>query len=274
MRHLDVASLVSVRDFAQQWEAGGRALHILVNNAGVYAMGAPRTETPQDGLEIHMATNHLGPFLLTLMLLPSLRRGAQGTKSCQGPGSDAPAGPRDGLQGALEDRTPACSGFGARIVNVSSNLHLAATGGIDRDNPLLTKGWYLSEQAYGQSKLAQILFTRELRRRLPQSSGITAVALHPGMVLTEVVRSLPVALQKLYRLVFNTILLNPEQGARASVYCATSPDVPRLAATSEGYFGADCRPVLPGPHARDDSLSQWLWDWSAEVVKLPKEADI
>ncbi|KAF5831959.1 hypothetical protein DUNSADRAFT_12354 [Dunaliella salina] len=150
IRLLDLASLQSVRAFSEQWEAEARELHILVNNAGIYAMGAPREETC-DGFEAHMGCNHLGHFLLTLSLLPSLERGAKSSGE-----------------------------LGARVVNVSSSVHMMAPRGVAISDPhLVRKGAYSSELAYGQSKLAQILFTRELRARL-QKKGLSRIHTDPA----------------------------------------------------------------------------------------------
>lgn len=244
VEQLDLASLQSVRAFAARW--GDRPLHVLVNNAGIYAMGAPRAET-QDGFEEHMGANHLGHFLLTLLLLPALRKGAA-----------SPGGPGE-----------------ARIVNVSSALHAQAVHGISPADPFLAKpGAFSSERAYTQSKLAQILFTREARRRLAEAGGpaVHLFAVHPGNVCTDVVRSLHPAVQYLYRLVLSSVLLTPSQGARASVFCATSRDAPAAAEATCGYFSSNCIAVQPSRRARDETAARWLWDWSCETVKVPAAA--
>jgi len=244
---LDLASLASVRAFCAAWEAGGkRELHILVNNAGIYAMGAPREQT-SDGFEAHMAANHLGHFLLTLSLLPALQRGA----------AAKPA-------------------FGARVVNVSSSVHMMAPKGILVNDPHLAKqGAYASELAYAQSKLAQILFTRELNARLAATQpNIHSLALHPGMVLTEVTRSLPWLIRMGNKYIMGAMLLTPIEGARASVYCATSPTAPQEGAATAGYFDANCRPLAPSLAAQDPAAALWCWRWSAQQVGLPPQLDL
>lgn len=160
---LDLSSLTSVRKFAHVWatEKQNSPVHILINNAGIFAMSAPRCET-EDGFESHIGTNHLGHFLLTLLLMPALHAGA---KDINRP---------------------------ARVVNVSSRLNLM--GKLHRENPNLTTG-YSSVVAYAQSKLAQVAFAAELSRR--SHGNVIAVAVHPGEVATDVVRSLPAFIQKL-----------------------------------------------------------------------------
>jgi retinol dehydrogenase 12 len=175
---LDLASLESVRRFASAWMSRNLPLDVLVCNAGLFAMGASRTETA-DGLEMHMATNHLGHFLLSLLLLPS-------------------------MQAASKAR-----GRPARVVSVSSRLHLM--GRLHRSDPNMTlAGSYSSLAAYAQSKLAQVCFSSELTRR--SAGSVRGIALHPGEVATEVVRTLPAPLQAAYRAIMGIILLTPAQG--------------------------------------------------------------
>ncbi|KAK9806291.1 hypothetical protein WJX72_008741 [[Myrmecia] bisecta] len=250
---LDVSSLASVRAFAQAWQQRGRPLHVLVNNAGIFSMGAARSETV-DGVEAHLGTNYLGPFLLTMLLLPALRAAAQQ---------------------AANGHPPL-----ARIVHVSSSLH--ELGIIQRgDMQLIRPRRIFSVIAYGNSKLAQILFAAEMRRRLPKDSGIVVCAVHPGEVLTDVVRSLPPAIRTLYRWIMRHILLTPTEGARSSIYCATSPDLAGLAdlAATAGdpakcYINSNCRILTPSWRALDPVMATWLWRWSAEAVKLPAEYDL
>ncbi|CAI7918163.1 unnamed protein product [Closterium sp. NIES-54] len=151
VRQVDLESLASVRAFARAWEAEARPLHVLVNNAGIFSMGAPQRLTA-DGLEEHIAVNCMCPLLLSLLLLPSLLRA-----------------------------------HGARIVNVSSTMH--AWGDLDVGD-LSFKGRtrrFNATAAYNQSKLAQLMLTNVLQRRLPASAHIDVVAVHPGEVLTNVV---------------------------------------------------------------------------------------
>lgn len=235
---LDLSSLTSIREFSKAWRQRGLPLHALINNAGVFLMSAPRQETC-DGLEAHMGTNHLGHFLLTLLLLPSLRSTAKQT------------------------------GRAGRVVHVSSKLHFM--GRIDRGDPML-RAKYNSLAAYSQSKLAQVLFAWELQRRT--AGEVVSVAVHPGEVMTDVVRSLPGFLQRWYKLLLRIVLLTPAQGARCSVYCATSPDLDKPAAQGLYYYDSNCTSIPPSAAARDADLAAWLWEWSAEQVHLPLDANL
>ncbi|MEW5305606.1 MAG: hypothetical protein WDW36_008138 [Sanguina aurantia] len=241
VRILDLASMASVRSFASSWEAEGRALHVLVNNAGILGMGVSREET-EDGFESHMGSNYLGHFLLTTMLLPALQRGAE----------------------SAQER-------GARVVSVSSMVHWMACEGVSQSDPhLALPGAYRTDQAYGQSKLAQIMFTRELNKRLADADihNVTALALHPGMVLTNVVRSLPALVQTAYKAALSALLLSPSQGARASTYCACNPRAPHKSHHTGGYLSSNCIPVQPSPAAKDPVAARWLWQWSVQQTKL------
>ncbi|GIL65270.1 hypothetical protein Vafri_19079 [Volvox africanus] len=261
VRILDLASLDSVRQFARSWEAEKRPLHILINNAGVFTIGAPRAET-KDGFELHMGSNHLGHFLLTLMLLPAIRRGVASLAAVKTPGGGS------GL----------ASSSRCRIVTVSSSYHLLARTGISLLDPHLARdGAFNADLAYAQSKLANILFTRELRRRLAVSEPDLAksvFALHPGLVCTAVARDLPYWMRIAYNVVMGRVLLNSMQGARASIYCATSPTAPAEGAATDGYINLDCRAIRPSEHAQNDRVALWLWRWSAEQVGLDPSLDL
>ncbi|KAL4424097.1 hypothetical protein ABPG75_001398 [Micractinium tetrahymenae] len=237
---LDLSSMQSVRQFAAAFRARGLPLHVLVNNAGIFTIAAARETTP-DGFEAHLGTNHLGHFLLTLLLLPALQQGAQQR------------------------------GRPARVVNVSSKLHYMGSLR-QHDINLQGQGVYSSLAAYAQSKLAQVLFAGELQRR--GGGQIISVSLHPGEVLTDVVRSLPGPMQKAYRLLLQTILLTPQQGARCSVYCATSPDLEKEKLRGSFYFDSNCAPVAPSREAQDARLAAWLWQWSATAVGLQPADDL
>ena len=175
---LDLASLTSVRAFATSWKQTSRPIHVLVNNAGIFSMASTRSET-EDGMEAHIGTNHLGHFLLTLLLIPFLKAGSQSSL-----------------------------GRPARVVNVASRLHLMCSK-VNTTDPHMSNQ-YVSLQAYAQSKLAQVAFAAELTRRT--KGEVLAVAVHPGEVTTDVVRSLSPFLQKSYKLVMGMILLSPSQG--------------------------------------------------------------
>ena len=267
---LDVADLASVRSFARSW--GDNPLHALVNNAGIFVMGdAARRETA-DGAEAHSATNHLGHFLLTLLLLPALRATGVPTKP-------------------------------AHVVHVASKLHEFARGEDLAADPFLRRA-YTPLAAYARSKLAQVVFAAELRRRLrggeggasgpgagrvarrvaaasagPPSSlpppSVVVTAVHPGEVATNVVRSLPAWMVAAYRALMGAVLLTPAQGARSAVWAATTPSGPAAADPALCYSGPECALARPAKDALDPALGRWLWGWSvARVGGMPDGVDL
>jgi retinol dehydrogenase-14 len=176
-----------------------------------------------DGLERTFALNHLAPFLLTNLLLERLIAGAP-----------------------------------ARVVTVSSNAQ--AMGRIDFDD-LQGARSYSGARAYNQSKLANLLFSYELARRLA-GRGVTANALHPGVVRTGFGSEDPGRLQKLVMPVGRLLLKSPEKGAETSIHLASSPDVEGVT----GRFFVNCKRKKSAPQSydRDDALR--LWEVSAELV--------
>lgn len=341
VRLLDLASLSSVRAFCEAFrasqpasraidcggggekQAGGggagrgapslapppaRPAHVLVCNAGVFNMGVrERRVTAEGGLEEHMACNHLGHFLLAVLMLPCLREGTRGLRqgvaraAAEERAAAAAAGARQqgeqGGRGAAAPATPQGDSDSpprlprARIVSVSSAMHhygaSLGRGAADRADPQLAGGGgarrgaggasFSADRAYGRSKLAQLLFTRELRRRVG-ADELDALALHPGMVVTDVVRSLPAAVGAAYRALMGRLLLSPDEGARASVFAATAlepvPHSPASSSTSLWYLDANALPVAPCPVAECPETAAWLWRWSAEVVGLREGEDV
>jgi NAD(P)-dependent dehydrogenase (short-subunit alcohol dehydrogenase family) len=178
----------------------------------------------QDGLEHVFALNHLAPFLLTSLLLPKLTASAP-----------------------------------ARVVTVTSDAHSAAR--LDLNDPNLEHGWD-SWRSYANSKLANILFTRELARRL-DGTGVTANCAHPGVVRTGFGReSRP--LLKLGITIARPFMLSPERGADTIVYLASSPDV---AGQTGGYYVKRQRRE-PSAAARDDAAARELWELSEKLTGL------
>ncbi|CAG9460090.1 unnamed protein product [Pedinophyceae sp. YPF-701] len=235
---LDLSSLKSVRDFAAQWEKkGAEPLHVLINNAGILELGSTTRATTVDGLESHVGTNHVGPALLTLLMMPYLRKAGEMYKR------------------------------GARVVNVSSVLH--KIGSIYRDDPGLEQpgawGWL---KAYAVSKLMDVVYNVELRRRVPESWNVHCMSLHPGNIMTGIIRTSPRIIQLLYKLVVPMTNITASEGARATVYCATSREAPAEAAMSGtgGYFSSYCAPEKPSRVALDEGVGQWLWDWTLKVA--------
>ncbi|KAL3153626.1 hypothetical protein ABBQ32_013231 [Trebouxia sp. C0010 RCD-2024] len=240
---LDVSCLQSVRSFVQHWKQQQRPLHGLINNAGIFDIGSSQGYAKsKDGFELHMATNYLGPFLLTMLLLPSLQR-----------------------SGTL--------GRPARVVNVSSSM--ANTCMLDMADPQLAKpGAWSGVRAYSQSKLCQVLTTAELRRRLAADNRVFVCATDPGIVITNVVRSTPGWLQSLYRSLLAQLLMNPKQGARSSVHCATCQHITNENNPAQCLFDCTCKPLAPKARTVDPAVGRWLWTWSADVTSLPSELDL
>ncbi len=220
---LDLARLASVREFASSFTDTHDHLDVLVNNAGL--MLGSRRETV-DGYEMTLQVNHLGPFLLTTSL-------------------------RDAL----------VAGDDARVVNVSSDAHSSARRGLDFDDLQSTKK-YRSFSVYGRTKLANILFTRELARRW-DDTGVTANAVHPGFVASRFGRDGDTG--RLTNLVFPLLrpfALTPEQGARTQVYVASAPE---LAGVTGGYW-VKSAPATPSAAAQDDAAAARLWEVSEQLV--------
>jgi len=221
--HVDLADLDSVRSSADAILEGWDRLDVLVNNAG--GLWTERQVT-QQGYEQTFGVNHLGPFRLTQLLLDRLRTSRP-----------------------------------SRIVNVSSVGHRFARG-MNWDDLQLERG-YDAAFAYGQSKLANILFTRELARRLPPEEVI-ANACHPGSVRTGLGRDgdtsgvIGVVAFGLLR----PFYLSPARGARTLIYLATAPEV---TGQTGGYY-VRCRPHRVSVPARDDDAARRLWEISEHLV--------
>ncbi|XP_067456345.1 retinol dehydrogenase 13 isoform X2 [Thunnus thynnus] len=226
IRHLDLASLYSVRQFAKDFLDSEDRLDILINNAGV--MMCPKWLT-EDGFETQLAVNHLGHFLLTNLLLPKLK-------------SSAPS----------------------RVVTVSSIAHRG--GRIDFDDLFFSRRPYSSLESYRQSKLANVLFARELAHRL-RDSGVSSFCLHPGVIRTELGRHVhgwfPL-LGALLSLPSFLLMKTPWQGSQTTVYCAVTPG---LEGRSGRYF-SDCAEKETAPEGRDDVVARKLWEESARLVGL------
>ena len=217
---VDLASLASVRAAADELLATGAAIDVLLNNAGV--INTIRRETV-DGFEETLAVNHFAPFLLTGLLLPLVRQAARG-----------------------------------RIVNVASDAHAFVRDmGFD---DIQAERRYSTFDAYGRSKLANILFTRELARRLA-GNGVTVNCVHPGAVSTGLGsqngwlgRVLPTLLKPFFR--------TPEKGAETSIYLACSAEV----ADISGEYFVDCRVRQAKPWAGDMEAAARLWQYTEECV--------
>ena len=224
----DFASLASVRSLAAAVLSRHDRLDVLVNNAGIIA---PRYQRSQDGYELTIAVNHLAPFLLTNLLLDRLR------ESAAAPGASTPG----------------------RIVNVASQAHRGAS--LDLATWMDPAGWS-SLQAYGRSKLCNILFTRALARHLA-GTGVVTASLHPGVIATKIGDSAGSVIGFGWRLA-KPFLASPEKGARTSLFLATTSDPTPY----HGAYLIDGKPAQPDPAARDDALAEHLWTESARLVGL------
>ena len=223
VKALDLSDLQSVRAFAAS--AADGPLDLLINNAGI--MATPLGVSAQ-GFEQQMGTNHLGHFLLTAMLEPRLNKSKA-----------------------------------ARVVNVSSALHRRGTGasvlatlGDDRG---FGQRRYVPFDAYGDSKLANVLFTRGLAKRLP--ANVLTFSLHPGVIATNLSRSMGIG-GVLFRSVGRLFMKSVPQGAATSVFAATAPE---LQAKSGAYL-SDCAIETPLHEALDETLVERTWALSQNAV--------
>jgi NAD(P)-dependent dehydrogenase (short-subunit alcohol dehydrogenase family) len=217
----DLSSQTEIRRLADAFKRKYSHLHVLLNNAGGFFM---RRQLRGNGIEMTFALNHLASFLLTNLLLDTLKASAP-----------------------------------ARIINVSSNAH--ASGKIEFDNLQGERAY--GPRAYDNSKLANILFTMELARRL-EGTGVTVNALHPGFVATGFAKNNGKVIAALVSLITPLVARSPAKGAETSIYLASSPRVEGIT----GKYFYDSRVILTAPQATDMVVARKLWDVSAEMVHL------
>jgi len=232
-KQLDLASLQSVKSFSESIKENEEKIDILINNAGV--MACPKSET-SDGFDMQFGTNHLGHFLLTNLLLDNIKASSP-----------------------------------SRIINVSSDAHKGAKG-LEFDDLNNNKS-YTPWSAYCRSKLANILFTRELSKKL-EGTGVTANSLHPGVVRTELWRHMfdkksfwRRAAETLMTPIMSMTFKTPEHGAQTSIYCAVAPE---LTAVTGKYF-SDCAVKSETNYAKNDEDARKLWAESEKLVGLNSE---
>ncbi|MBP6528552.1 MAG: SDR family oxidoreductase [Burkholderiales bacterium] len=207
---LDLGDFASVRACAAAFLARDLPLHLLINNAGL----AGSAGLTKSGFELAFGTNHLGHFLLTQLLLDRLKASAP-----------------------------------ARIVTVASRAHTRVSG-INFDDVCQTTKGKAALPEYGVSKLANVLFSAELGRRLA-GTGVTTYSLHPGVVATDVWRELP----QPFRAIAKLFMISAEEGAATTIYCATSPDV----AAQTGLYYDKCAIKTPSKAGQDAALAAELW---------------
>ncbi|XP_051195060.1 short-chain dehydrogenase TIC 32, chloroplastic-like [Lolium perenne] len=226
---LDLSSMASVRKFAADFIAKGLPLNILVNNAGVMAI--PFTLS-KDGIEMQFATNHVGHFLLTHLLLENMKKASR----------------ESNVEG--------------RIVNVSSEGHRVTYKEGIRFDKINDEAEYGTIGAYGQSKLANILHANELARRFKEEGvNITANSLHPGSIITNLLRYHSI-IDVLSRTLGKLVLKNANQGAATTCYVALHPGAKGVS----GKYFCDSNVYEASEKAKDVELAKKLWDLSVELT--------
>ena len=224
---LDLSELKSIREFAEEFKRRHQKLNILINNAGV--MMIPQRTLTKDGFEMQFGTNHVGHFYLTSLLIDPLKKSAP-----------------------------------SRIINLSSLAHLH--GKMNWKDLMYEKG-YNHTIAYGQSKLANVLFTKELQRRYGEL-GINSYSVHPGVVSTELTRYmddqwfLKVVMKYVGNPFIRTFGKTALQGAQTSLYCALE-DLDKLKAG--GYY-KDCKLATENKLVKDEENAKKLWDITEKLI--------
>ena len=224
LRLLDLASFASIRKFADGILSSEPRLDILINNAGIMMCPFWKTE---DGHEMQFGVNHLGHFLLTNLLLDLIKKSAP-----------------------------------SRVINVSSLAHTFA-GTIDFDQ-INNETAYSRIFAYGVSKLANVLFSRELHERL-LGTGVSVFSLHPGSVTTELGRHLFGTIGEFFLLPIKFVFSKDAwQGSQTSICCAVDDAVVK----HSGEYFADCVKTPTSQAGNDMELAKKLWDYSVKVTNL------
>jgi NAD(P)-dependent dehydrogenase (short-subunit alcohol dehydrogenase family) len=213
---MDLLSLASVREAALEILEREPRIDVLVDNAGV----AGHRGVTEDGFEIQFGVNHVGHFLFTRLLLPRLLESAP-----------------------------------ARVVVVASRNHRSAKEGIDYDAVRGMTRTRVGLHEYDVSKLANVLFAKELARRYGKD-GVTACSLNPGRVASDVWRRIPWPIRPIWKLVGN--MKTNEEGAQTTLFCATAP----LAELENGGYYEDEKRAEESPLAKDPALARELWEKS------------
>ncbi|KAD4584055.1 hypothetical protein R6Q59_037060 [Mikania micrantha] len=239
---LDLLSLASVVRFSEAWNARSGPLHVLINNAGIFSIGEPQ-KFSKDGYEEHMQVNHLAPSLLSVLLLPSLIRGSP-----------------------------------SRIINVNSIMHQVGFVDPEDMNVVSGKRKFTSLVGYSSSKLAQVMFSSVLHKKLPAEAGISVICVSPGIVQTNVARDLPKIVQAGYHLI-PYFIFNAEEGSRSSLFAATDPQIPEYCEMLKSdewpvcaFISQDCRPTNPSEEAHNVETCFRIWEKTLQMVGLPLDA--
>jgi NAD(P)-dependent dehydrogenase (short-subunit alcohol dehydrogenase family) len=221
----DLSSQASIHQLANKFLESYESLDILVNNAGVFLS---RRITTVDNIEYTFAVNHLAPFLLTNLLFERIKASSP-----------------------------------SRIITTSSVAHRGAY--INFDNLQFERGRYNGVEAYRQSKLANILFTKELARR-SRGSGVTSNCFHPGGVRTNLVHG-SAWYYRLIWAIINPFLASPKKGADTAIYLASSSEVAEIS----GKYFVNKKPVRPSEPADDHDAAARLWKISEELTGNSKK---
>ena len=230
----DLSSIEQIRGLADEFLSKYDSLDVLLNNAG-----AVFSEYQQsvDGLEMTFALNHISYFLLTILLLDTLKQTAQEKGE-------------------------------ARIINVSSGAHSAARNGLKLDN-LYEKDGFSSFNTYGESKLANILFTYELARRL-EGTNVTVNALHPGFVATGFGHNATGMMSFFIRGMQRFFAMSPEKGAETMVYLASSPEVKSVT----GKYWEKKKAIPSNDISHDREQQARLWEVSEEITGIDQSIPV
>jgi NAD(P)-dependent dehydrogenase (short-subunit alcohol dehydrogenase family) len=229
----DMSSFESVRALAAQVRQRYPRLDVLINNAGTAIV---RRAISTDGIEMTVAGNHLGPALLTLLLLDLVKSSAP--SRIINVSSEAHRSARldlEGLQSAARSESPPRRGFG----------------------PPPSLKWY------GQSKLMMNAFTFELARRL-EGTGVTVNCLHPGVVATNIWPTDSPLIFRMIMAVVKPFMLSPKRGAETSLYLASSPEV----ANVTGQYFLKSRIASPSQHSRDPKVVAEVWQWTEKTIGI------
>lgn len=221
---IELTDFPSIVTGTDQVRGLGIPIDMLILNAGIMAL--PELEQV-NGLEKQFVTNHLGHFIVGNRLLPQVQAAPQGRV----------------------------------VVLTSSGYQWAPEGGIEFDN-LSGERDYNPNKMYGQSKLANYLYVRELAKRLAGTTT-TANGVHPGVILTNLGRNFPEWQQYAAKLIGWTFMKSIEAGAATTCYVAASPALAKVS----GYYFADCNPEVPGGQMQNDALAARLWQVSEELTR-------
>ncbi|HNW89869.1 MAG TPA: SDR family NAD(P)-dependent oxidoreductase [Bacteroidales bacterium] len=217
----DFSSFESIRNFVNDFLLKHDSLHLLINNSGIYET---KYRTGRDGIELNWTVNHLAPFLLTTLLLETIKKSSP-----------------------------------ARIINVASESH---RGSFINFNDIELKNSFSGMKAYGQSKLANILFTKQLAKNLADT-GVTVNCLHPGIVKTNIFKGM----NRLAISLFKLIMISPAKGAETSVFLATSAEVEGVT----GHYFKKKKIITPSANAQSMHTAEKLWQLSIKFVEHRKK---